>query len=156
MKKILLKNIHQIISYNQWANQRLIENINKITDEDYHKILPIPFNNIHGLLLHLYYYDTKHYQELTNLLNPHAIEKKFQRGLLAERILLSSSIWITWIENLIPINQSTDFFEKTLKNISDLSAHNNYHRGQINIIASILGYKPESLDIFLYNDETFT
>ena len=41
---------------------------------------------------------------------------------------------------------------KLQKNIIDLSIHNNYHRGQINVALSLMGYKPESLDIYMFNN----
>ena|SRR5438105_4725779 len=149
---MILNNIYQILSYNNWANQRLVRNVNKVTDADYYKIQPIPFNNIHGLLSHLLYYDTKYYQKLAPELNTSIIENKHTRAYIAENILLSSSNWIHWIEKFMDINPLPTFSEEIAKNIFDLSIHSSYHRGQINIILSVIDYKPESLDIFLFND----
>ena len=64
MKINTLKNIRKIIFYNSWANERLIQNVKQVPPDDYIQILPVPFNNLHGLLHHLYYYDAKYYHEL--------------------------------------------------------------------------------------------
>lgn len=151
MKAILLKNIYQVLSYNKWANQRLIGNINKIADEDYYKAHPAPFENIHGILLHLYHYETKFYQKLTTQVHT-SVEMKLPRAELAEQVILSSSRWLHWIEQLMQSSRLPKFFAEAAKNVHDLAAHNNYHRGQINTLASIGKAEPESLDVFLYND----
>lgn len=149
--KMLLKSVHQIFSYNKWSNQRLVKNISKITDEDYYKMLPIPFNNIHGVLLHLFYYDKKYFDKIVNQSKSFEAIESFSREHLAKQILCYSKKWIIWIESLMKLKQLPEFFDEILKYVIDLSTHNNYHRGQINIITSFIGYKPESLDIFVYN-----
>lgn len=151
MKKMILSHLQNILRYNHWANTRLIENLSKIADEDYLKPLPIPFTNLHGLLSHLHEYDRKQYQELKSK-DASTQEESLSRPALADDILfyVYAKKWLLWIEAVIQQDPSPEFLERISKNIVDLSIHNNYHRGQANIIAHFLGYAPESLDIYAY------
>jgi uncharacterized damage-inducible protein DinB len=151
MQIILLKSIHQILTYNKWANEKIIFNIQKLVDEDYYKKLSIPFDSIHGLLQHLFYYDEKCFNKLGCSSNKLALEDP-SRNHLAEIILFISNKWISWVEELFLLDKLPDSFDEISKNIIDLSIHNNYHRGQINVALSLMGYKPESLDVYMFNE----
>jgi uncharacterized damage-inducible protein DinB len=144
--------INDIFAYNHWANKRLIENINQLSQEDYHKILTVPFASIHGLLQHLHYYQAKYFNKLVENTVVTANKEKLARKELAESFLFNSQQWLDSLEILLHnISGEDNGFALAVK-MMDVNTHNTYHRGQINIIISMLGYKPESLDIFLFRD----
>lgn len=111
--------------------------------EDYIKDLSIPFNNLGGLLSHLFYYDKKAYCQIVDKMSLPKEEEKLSKETICENLLNYAKKWNEMVENL---NKDPDNIEKILS----WYAHNNYHRGQINVIISILGYKTQSLDVFLY------
>jgi len=152
-----IENIREIFQYNTWANEQLIKNLSQIEYVDYIKPLPIPFKNLHGLLNHLYYYDAKSYHKIVDG-NVSLIKEKgeLSRELLFETILTYSKNWNQWIDKLIDKYDKDDKekLEMNLELIFNLYAHNNYHRGQINSLISILGYQPKSLDVFLYKSQS--
>lgn len=150
MKLNLLKNIYEILLYNEWANKRLIQNINLVRQDDYKKTLPVPFNSLHGLLAHLHYYDVKYYHKIVYGSSISKFDEKLSKESLSENILSYSVKWTEWIKDLISSLSNSENLENSSKHVLDLCAHNNYHRGQINVVISLLGYEPQSLDIFLY------
>jgi len=153
MKSNILTNMSDIFLYNHWANERLIHNVNQVRPEDYIKTFSIPFKNLHGLLHHLYYYEAKYYSELTG--DTIQLVKKsdeLSKEQLFENILAYSQSWNRWLHDATVLENIEIYFQT----IFDLSVHNNYHRGQINTLISILGYKPQSLDIFLYRTSLTT
>ncbi len=153
MKINILEDVRKIFVYNNWANERLIQNIKQVRPDDYIKILPIPFSNLHGLLHHLYYYDAKYYCEIMGDKNI-AIKNKNEltRELLFQKITMYSNNWNEWIDKLVN-RFDTENLSINYEHIFDLHSHNSYHRGQINIIISMLGYKPLSLDVFLHKQD---
>jgi len=148
MHLILLHQFIEILSYNQWANQRLLENIQLLSDDDYHKNRPIPFDNIHLLLTHLFYYDQKYFYKIFHP-EQKFTQEKMDRTLLAHSLLTSSQQWLLALEKLQ--NITPESLENAAKKIITVSMHNNYHRGQINLLISLLGYNPQSLDVFVYS-----
>lgn len=152
MKSSLLKNIREILLYNTWANERLIQNISLVKYDDYIKTLSVPFNNLHGLLAHLHYYDVKYYHKIVDGTAP-KLDEKLPRASIIENILIYSTKWNEWISSLITNTSDPSSLENISENIFDLCIHNNYHRGQINILMSFLGYEPQSLDLFLYKTQ---
>jgi uncharacterized damage-inducible protein DinB len=152
MHLILLKHIKEILLYNAWANTQLLENLQKISDEDYFKVIPTAFNSIHGLALHISYYDTKYFYKLTSPGSEVVFNRAMSRTDLQEYILLYSQKWLTWVENISINEQLPTLLNEISQGFFDLTIHNNYHRGQLNEIAFGLGYKPTSLDIYLYRN----
>jgi uncharacterized damage-inducible protein DinB len=153
MQISLLRNIFHILTYNKWANERLLSNVNLLTDEYYYKTLSIPFNNIHGLLYHILYHEYKFQNKLLAGEHHPNIAATVSRSVLEELILYSSTKWIDWVEKIISTKRIPDTFDEIFKSITDLSIHNNYHRGQINVTLSLLGFQPQTLDIFVFNKE---
>lgn len=179
MSNFFVKNITDIFHYDLWANQKLIRNIEAITDEEYQRSISVPFKNVHGLLQHLYYYHEKYFQRIVHQsqsthqkdekaekldkvekVENAEIDLKLSRNLLSEKILICSKNWLDWAKNLdddflnmgVAGNDFQDNFQNSFQGIIYLFAHNNYHRGQLQIALSILGYQPESIDVYLYKD----
>lgn len=152
LDNLILSQIHSILSYNLWANNRLIENLEKIKDADYIKQLPVPFGSINKLLQHLVYYDMKCFHQITESLTMQRVEEKLPKTILAEKIVEYANKWLAWIKNLNANDKTIAELKEVLSKVIDVQNHNTYHRAQINTIISMLGYKPESLDIYHYNE----
>lgn len=148
MDDILIKNINEIFNYDDWANQKLMTNIKKISDEDYEKPISMPFSHIHGLLQHLYHYQEKYFQKIVNISWHKITEPQLSRNELSENILRCSKEWLNWAKNL----ENEVNIGLLFQDVIYLFAHNNYHRGQLQIALAYLGLQPESIDIFLYKD----
>ncbi len=154
MNTLLLNNIVELFSYDQWATEILMQNVSKLSDEEYCQSLTVPFNSVNGLLQHLYYYQEKTLQKITQPNAAKKIEVKLPRSLLAEYILRCVNNSLAWALECQTTQTLID--AQTLQTIHHIHAHNNYHRGQLQVALSILGHEPKSLDIFLYRDQTDT
>lgn len=136
--------IPETLAYHQWANERLVKSILKLSDEQYYHPLPAFLENIHHLVFHMLYYERKLFCKITGL-QIDKVEKNITREEMMNRLLESATLWsnaLHAIDNML----LGDFF--------DLHHHNNYHRGQI--VAAILnfGIIPETLDVFFYRSLT--
>lgn len=149
MSTFIKKSIIDLLGYEQWANQKAISNVNQLSEQEYKKFIPIPFQHVHGLLTHIYYYQEKYYQKIVNPTVCHDINIKLSRPMLSSKIIKCSENWLAWAKK---INTRSSTLEAKHHDLIKLSSHNNYHRGQLQIALSILGYQPESLDIFEYLD----
>lgn len=135
-----------LFEYNHWANSRLISSLKKESAVCY-KALSISFGSIYSLMLHMYYYDLKTYKFVTENIHNVKLNKKISLTDLFSAIHCLSEQWILWIkkEDSLTANEN-------IKALLRLNNHNIYHRGQLVNTLSMLELKPESLDVYLYQE----
>lgn len=149
MNTFIKNSIIDLLGYEQWANQQMLHSVNKLTEEEYKKLIPIPFQHIHGLLSHIYYYQEKYFHKIVTPTTCNEVNIKLSRPMLSNKILKCSENWLAWAKK---INTRSSTLETKYHDLSKLTLHNNYHRGQLQIALCFLGHQPESLDIFKYLD----
>ncbi len=139
MKKMLT----QYAAYNLWANQRLIEVINNLTDEQTERNIVSSFNGIQKTLLHLWDVENIWWQRL-KLTELQVWQSDTYTGSLMEltkNLLAQSKQWKDWIDIatetalthvFIYKNSKKDQFKQPVyEMLMHLFNHQSYHRGQL-------------------------
>lgn len=48
----MLDHIQITYKYNEWANQRILNTVERLTEEQYHQTCDVSFGSVHGILVH--------------------------------------------------------------------------------------------------------
>ena len=139
MKKML----SQYAAYNLWANQRIIEVINNLSDEQTERHIESSFNGIQKTLLHLWDVESIWWQRL-KLTETQVWQSDNYTGSLMEltnNLQAQSKQWKEWIDiateaalehEFIYRNSKKDQFKQPVyEMLMHLFNHQTYHRGQI-------------------------
>lgn len=139
MKKMLA----QYAAYNLWANNRIIEVINNLTDEQIDKEIVSSFTSIKKTLLHLWDVENIWWQRM-KLVEVQVWQSDDYTGSLLEltnNILVQSKHWKEWIDlateaalehEFIYKNSKKDQFKQPVyEMLMHLFNHQTYHRGQL-------------------------
>ena len=139
MKKMLA----QYAAYNLWANNRIIEVINNLTDEQIDKEIVSSFTSIKKTLLHLWDVENIWWQRI-KLVEVQVWQSDDYTGSLLEltnNILVQSKHWKEWIDlateaalehEFIYRNSKKDQFKQPVyEMLMHLFNHQTYHRGQL-------------------------
>lgn len=139
MKKIFV----QYASYNAWANQRLIDCISNLSDEQLHRDLGSSFKSIYATLAHLWDVEAVWWQRI-KLQEQHEWPSGNFKGSLLEmcnNLLKQSKQWKEWVElateavlehEFIYKNTKKDQFKQPVHEaLLHLFNHQTFHRGQL-------------------------
>ena len=139
MKKMLA----QYAAYNLWANNRIIEVINNLTDEQIDKEIVSSFTSIKKTLLHLWDVENIWWQRM-KLVEVQVWQSDDYTGSLLEltnNLLVQSKHWKEWIDlateaalehEFIYRNSKKDQFKQPVyEMLMHLFNHQTYHRGQL-------------------------
>lgn len=139
MKKLF----EQYAAYNLWVNQRLIEIINNLSDEDINKEISSSFPSIYKTLAHLWDVESIWWQRM-KLSEVQVWQSDVFKGSLMEltnNLLTQSKQWKEWIEiateaalqhEFIYRNSKKDQFKQPVHEmLLHLFNHQSYHRGQL-------------------------
>lgn len=139
MKKIL----EQFAAYNYWANQRITDAANNLTDEQLHKEITSSFSSIYKTLLHLWDVEDIWWQRIKLTERTEWQSTTFTGSVveLSKNLVLQSKLWKEWIEAASEEALSNEFNYTNRKNnnftqpISEMLVHlfnhQTYHRGQL-------------------------
>ena len=149
MKKI----IAQLAAYNLWANQRIIEVINNMTDEQTNQDIISSFNGIKKTLLHLWDVENIWWQRI-KLTEVQVWQSETFTGSLMElgnHLLTQSKQWKEWVDlateaaldhEFIYKNSKKDQFKQPVyEMLFHLFNHQTYHRGQLITMMRQVGEK---------------
>ena len=139
MKKMLA----QYATYNLWANNRLIEIINNLTDEQVDREIISSFTSIRKTVLHLWDVENIWWQRM-KLVEVQVWQSDSYTGSLMElnnNLLAQSKQWKEWIDiateaalehEFIYRNSKKDQFKQPVyEMLLHLFNHQTYHRGQL-------------------------
>ena len=139
MKKMLV----QYAAYNLWANSRLIEVINNLTDEQIDREIVSSFTSIKKTVLHLWDVENIWWQRM-KLLEVQVWQSDNFIGSLLElnnNLIAQSKQWKEWIDlateaalehEFIYRNSKKDQFKQPVyEMLLHLFNHQSYHRGQL-------------------------
>lgn len=147
MKQLL----QQYASFNNWANQRLVECVSMLNEEDLHKLTGGSFTSIFKTVIHLWEAEAIWWQRLKlaeHVINP---ADTFQGNFtdLSQRLLKQSADWEDWVKKAGEAALSHVFAYQNSKReqlkqpVSDVLIHifnhQSYHRGQAVFQLRILG-----------------
>ena len=133
----------QYAAYNLWANGRLIETINNLTDEQIDREIISSFTSIKKTVLHLWDVENIWWQRM-KLLEVQVWQSDNYTGSLMElnnNLLAQSKQWKEWIDlateaalehEFIYRNSKKDQFKQPVyEMLLHLFNHQTYHRGQL-------------------------
>lgn len=138
MKQLL----QQYASYNIWANKRIIEIANQLSDEQINKEIVSSFPSVYKTVLHLMEVENAWWERLKLFEHP-AMSGWFTGNFdeLSKKWLELSQQWHTWIQNANEVNISHVFAYQNSKKehfkqpvyemLLHLFNHQSYHRGQL-------------------------
>lgn len=139
MKKMLV----QYAAYNLWANSRLIEVINNLTDEQIDREIVSSFTSIKKTVLHLWDVENIWWQRM-KLVEVQVWQSDNFTGSLLEltnHLMAQSKQWKEWIDlateaalehEFIYKNSKKDQFKQPVyEMLLHLFNHQSYHRGQL-------------------------
>ena len=139
MKKMLV----QYAAYNLWANNRIIEVINNLTDEQVDREIISSFNGIKKTLLHLWDVENIWWQRM-KLAEVQVWQSDSFNGSLLEltnNLIAQSKQWKEWIDLATEAALEHEFIYKNSKKdqykqpvyemLFHLFNHQSYHRGQL-------------------------
>lgn len=148
MKKIL----EQFAAYNYWANQRITDAVNNLTDEQLHREIMSSFSSIYKTLLHLWDVEDVWWQRVKLAERTEWQSTTFTGSVveLSKNLVLQSKVWKDWIDAANEEALSNEFNYTNRKNnnftqpISEMLAHlfnhQTYHRGQLVTMLRQVGY----------------
>ena len=139
MKQLL----QQYAAYNIWANKKLIERTNQLSEEQVNKEIVSSFSSIYKTFLHMMDVESIWWQRLKLAEHVEFPGEKFTGNFdeLSTKLLQLSRQWFEWIEsandvNLLHVfayqNSKKEHFKQPVYEILlHLFNHQAYHRGQI-------------------------
>jgi uncharacterized damage-inducible protein DinB len=160
MKQLLASFTH----YEYWANERLLQVIGTLTEEQQQQEIISSFSSVHKTCLHIWdaasiWWQRVHKAEevVVPSLSFHPTMNEIENGLLQQ-----NTQWIEWIRSandadltyVLPYkNMKGDAFEQEVKEILlHINNHGTYHRGQLVTMLRQLGVeKIPQTDYILYS-----
>jgi uncharacterized damage-inducible protein DinB len=148
MKKIL----EQFAAYNYWANKRITDAVNNLTDEQLHREITSSFSSIYKTLLHLWDVEDIWWQRMKLTERTEWQSTTFTGSVveLSKSLVLQSKLWKEWIDLATEEALNSEFNYTNRKNnnftqpISEMLAHlfnhQSYHRGQLVTMLRQVGY----------------
>jgi uncharacterized damage-inducible protein DinB len=139
MKKILVA----YAAYNAWANQRLIDCISNLDDDQLHRDLNNSFKSIYLTLIHLWDVESIWWQRLKLVEQPEWPGTAFGGSVieLGNNLMLQSKQWKEWVDvateaalehEFIYKNSKKDQFKQPVyEALQHLFNHQTFHRGQL-------------------------
>jgi len=139
MKKLLL----QYAAYNVWANQKMVDCISNLADEQVRKEINSSFKSIYATLLHLLDAETIWWQRVKLKEQIEVPSVHFNGSLLelGNELLKQSKQWKEWIDLATEAALEHEFIYRNSKKeqfkqpvcevLLHLFNHQSYHRGQL-------------------------
>lgn len=149
MKKVFV----QYAAYNVWANQKIVNTVNKLTDEQCRREINSSFNGIHLTLVHLWNAESIWWQRL-KLMEHIEVPGELFSGSTAElcsQLLKQSKLWKEWAEESTDAALEHEFIYRNTKKeqfkqpvyemMLHLFNHSTYHRGQLITLFRQVGFE---------------
>jgi uncharacterized damage-inducible protein DinB len=159
MKKLLV----QYAAYNLWANQRIIDCITNLDDEQLHRDIKSSFKSIFLTVVHLWDVENIWWQRMKLAENVEWPGKSFQGSVieLGNNLLQNSKQWKEWIDLTTDATLEHEFIYKNSKKdqfkqpvyqaLHHLFNHQTYHRGQLITMLRQIGVdNPPNTDLIAF------
>lgn len=139
MKKLF----EQYAAYNLWANQRMMDMVNNLTDDQLKKEIISSFNSIYETVLHLWSAENVWWQRV-KLMEQQTWQASVFKGSVLEltyNLIVQSKQWKDWVDLATEAALEHEFIYKNSKKdqykqpvsemLHHLFNHQSYHRGQL-------------------------
>jgi uncharacterized damage-inducible protein DinB len=139
MKELLA----QYATYNTWANQKLVDLVQVVSEEALNTEMPSSFKTIHTTLLHMWDAESIWWQrmKLQETIIPPSNSFKGTTTDVATALLHQNKLWENWVKNATPaaidhvfMYQNTrreQFKQPIYQMLLHVFNHGTYHRGQL-------------------------
>ncbi len=160
--------MRMMAGYNQWANERLLDDCQHLSEEEYHGDLSAYFRSIHGTLDHLLVADSIWLVRFSGEGTPFdtfdmTLTDNFE-ALKAERRKLDARL-IAYVDHISEADLMRPILYRTIRNpvviqqamgaaLVHVFNHQTHHRGQVHTFITMLGKTPHPLDLVHYQRET--
>lgn len=159
MKELL----QQLASYNNWANQRIVETVLSLPGEKCLEEVPSSFKTLQATLLHIWDAESAWWQRLRLQERVEMPGKNFSGNTrdAGEGLVRQSGQWEDWVKqaSVISLDHVIQYYNnkrepvkiQTSQLLLHVFNHSTYHRGQIITQFHQLGYtKVPATDFFLW------
>ena len=160
MKEILM----QFAGYNVWANQRLLDLINTLSEEKQRSEVPSSFKSLYATVLHMWDAESIWWQRLKmheRIIRPSENFKGTMQD-VSNGLMSQALQWKDWVDNASEMslehvfqyyNTKRELFKQpTWQMLLHLFNHDTYHRGQlINILRQIGIEKVPDTDFIVWS-----
>ncbi len=160
-----LQQAKMLHAYNAWANNRIFDAVQNLTDEQYKKDMKTSHGSIHGTLTHIVGAEKIWLERFNG--NPQPFLKSEEIATAAELRAIWEQVGFVmaqWIGTMSDKKLHEVFEMKTLKGdvykhvywqaFQHVVNHSSYHRGQIITLLRQLEAPPVSTDLILFYRET--
>jgi len=147
MKELLL----QYAAFNAWADQKIFDCINNLSDDQINREIPSSFSSIYKTVLHMLDAESIWWQRLKLAEHIQRPGDGFNEGFgeLSKKLAQQSQLWEEWVRNATE-NQLTHVFayqdskkeqfkQPVYEMLMHLFNHGTYHRGQLVTMLRQLG-----------------
>ena len=146
--------------YHVWATDKLLVQVNTMTEQHYREDCGLFFKSVHGTLNHLLVADHHWYARFSEgvslkLSLDHELEQ--DREVLAQTLLTATKRWGTWLakmnENMQdePLRYTrvsgAEVISPYCPTLAHVFNHGTHHRGQITAILTARGYQSPEMDM---------
>jgi len=159
----LLEHIKMMADYHQWAHERLLQYVEPLSKEEYHRPCGLYFTSVHGVFNHMLVGDCLWYGRFVN--EPENLpgldhELCTTRESLITALTVQTNKWVDYVEQL-----SEEQLEKKLtyrsmvgeqytlpigQLLGHVFNHGTHHRGQVSSIVTQLGYPCPEMDLVYF------
>ena len=151
-------------AYNRWANERLYDAAELLTDEEWERDVRAFFGSMCGTLNHILVADRIWMHRFTGTGETHTVladvphprfgELRTERGSMDQRI-------VDWVDTLgeealeglfsyTSITSPKEITQPLAPALAHFFNHQTHHRGHAHMILSVLGHEPPSLDLIYF------
>lgn len=160
MKQLL----QQYAAYNTWANQKLFDCINNLSDDQVNREFPSSFSSVYKTVLHMWFAEDIWWQRLKLVEQVDLSTEKFDDSFaeMLKRYGQQSATWEEWVNNASEVQLTHVFAYQNTKReqfkqpvyevLLHLFNHGTYHRGQLVTMLRQLGVeKIPPTDFIVYS-----
>jgi len=161
---MLKQHLLMFATYNCWANKRIYEACEALTDEEFARDVGAFFGSMSGTLNHLLVADRIWMHRFTGEGNPpKSLDQIIHPNLAALAIARAAEDKriLDWIESLdekalagrftyITVTDMRRISQRLAPALAHLFNHQTHHRGQAHTVLSLLGKEPPSLDLVYF------
>ncbi|WP_346906594.1 DinB family protein [uncultured Roseibium sp.] len=164
-----IRHYRMFAAYNRWANGRLYDAAELLSDEEWERDVRAFFGSMCGTLNHILVADRiwmnrftgtgETHKVLSDLPHPHFGDLRRERGAMDDRI----ADWVDTLDeetleglfSYVPVTNPKEVTQPLAPALAHFFNHQTHHRGHAHMILSVLGHEPPSLDLiyFLRSDE---
>jgi len=159
-----IQHYRMFAAYNRWANERIYDAAEYLSDEEWERDVRAFFGSICGTLNHVLVADRiwmhrftgtgETHRTLSEMPHPRFAELKTARGAMDERIVdYADSLdeeTLGGLFSYVSITNPTEITQPLAPALAHFFNHQTHHRGHAHMILSVLEHEPPPLDLIYF------